>query len=38
MLEEKNGCDATRINPEFVDNITMTFWNLQSYTDEFVIL
>ncbi|XP_052736863.1 uncharacterized protein LOC108336406 isoform X2 [Vigna angularis] len=35
---DKSGCDATRINPEFVDNNGMTFWNLQSYNDESVLL
>ncbi|BAU01858.1 hypothetical protein VIGAN_11119200 [Vigna angularis var. angularis] len=34
----KSGCDATRINPEFVDNNGMTFWKLQSYNDESVLL
>jgi len=38
MLKEINGCDATRINPEFVKNVGRTFWNLQSYNDEFIIL
>ncbi|XP_052723444.1 uncharacterized protein LOC108346104 isoform X2 [Vigna angularis] len=35
---DKSGCDATRINPEFVDNNGMTFWKLQSYNDESVLL
>ncbi|WVZ14110.1 hypothetical protein V8G54_011676, partial [Vigna mungo] len=34
----KSGCDATRINPVFVDNNGMTFWKVQSYNDECVLL
>ncbi|XP_052723404.1 uncharacterized protein LOC128193343 [Vigna angularis] len=37
-VKDKSGCDATRINPEFVDNNGMTFWKLQSYNDESVLL
>ncbi|WVZ14107.1 hypothetical protein V8G54_011673, partial [Vigna mungo] len=34
----KSGCDAMRINPVFVDNNGMTFWKVQSYNDECVLL
>ncbi|WVZ14111.1 hypothetical protein V8G54_011677, partial [Vigna mungo] len=37
-VKDKSGCDATRINPMFVDNNGMTFWKVQSYNDECVLL
>ncbi|QCD94387.1 hypothetical protein DEO72_LG5g2470 [Vigna unguiculata] len=36
--QKESGSDATRINPEFVDNNGMTFWNLRSYNEESVVL
>jgi len=37
-VKEKSGSHVMRIKPEFIDHNGQTFWKLESYKDEYVVL